>query len=427
MLDPFCGSGTILVEAQVAGRNALGVDVDPVAIFVSKAKTTLISGKALRKSADRLLLHLEQVRRSRSDHERLQFKDISDQTFRRIVRTHRLWVPKLPSIFHWFRKYVVVDLARIRQKIMRLRAPTRHKRFFLTCLCSVIRNVSNADPVPVSGLEVTSHMKAKDAKGRIIDPHKQFVDALNRAIGDMHSYTSVARKSSGRARAIIGDATTLRRYVRSNVDVVITSPPYHNAVDYYRRHTLEMYWLNLVADHEDRLALVSRYVGRARVSRRHHLVSKGIIGSSLARRWERHIRLSNAVQADAFKHYVMAMARCFASLAGSLPPKGKAVFVVGKSSWNGKRLPTTMLFREIAAPFFRLVENRWYPLRNRYMTYSRRNNASIDREHVLVFKRVITTKPLASHGRPSGMSRRPGVQSGLRGIARSVNYRPASA
>src|SRR5665213_918754 len=40
VFDPFCGSGTLLVEAAVAGRRSLGLDVDPLAVLISNAKVT---------------------------------------------------------------------------------------------------------------------------------------------------------------------------------------------------------------------------------------------------------------------------------------------------------------------------------------------------------------------------------------------------
>src|SRR5579884_1205581 len=40
--DPFVGSGTTLVEAIVNGRRMYGSDINPVAVLISKAKTTAI-------------------------------------------------------------------------------------------------------------------------------------------------------------------------------------------------------------------------------------------------------------------------------------------------------------------------------------------------------------------------------------------------
>src|SRR3989454_450573 len=40
ILDPFCGSGTLLLEALLSGRAAFGLDVDPVAVFISRVKCT---------------------------------------------------------------------------------------------------------------------------------------------------------------------------------------------------------------------------------------------------------------------------------------------------------------------------------------------------------------------------------------------------
>src|ERR671938_224445 len=48
ILDNFAGSGTTLVESKILGRNALGVDVNPLACLISKAKTTNLQSSELK-------------------------------------------------------------------------------------------------------------------------------------------------------------------------------------------------------------------------------------------------------------------------------------------------------------------------------------------------------------------------------------------
>src|SRR5262245_1035436 len=49
VLDPFCGSGTVLVEAMIAGRDAFGIDLNPLAIELTRLKTTPRSDEELAK------------------------------------------------------------------------------------------------------------------------------------------------------------------------------------------------------------------------------------------------------------------------------------------------------------------------------------------------------------------------------------------
>lgn len=47
VFDPFMGGGTTLVEASAAGRSVIGTDINSLAVFVSKAKTTVLAEEDL--------------------------------------------------------------------------------------------------------------------------------------------------------------------------------------------------------------------------------------------------------------------------------------------------------------------------------------------------------------------------------------------
>ena len=279
-------------------------------------------------------------------------------------------------------------IARILNRIDCVDIPSTHREFFRLIFASVIRNASNADPVPVSGLEVTSHMKELDATGRLINPFELFAGATERALTAVKAYQQT---SSSRFRISVfqADATTVRARLRRQIDAVITSPPYHNAVDYYRRHQLEMFWLGLTKTHTERLALLPKYIGRARVRQTNPLLQRLDELGPISADWYEKIRAVSIPRADAFVHYILSMKEVLGELSLVVPVGGPVVFVVGHSEWNGSKLPTSDLFLEMAGDSFLLVDKLWYPIKNRYMSYRRRNGAGINEEYVLVFRREV--------------------------------------
>jgi len=95
----------------------------------------------------------------------------------------------------------------------------------------------------------------------------------------------------------------------------------------------------------------------------------------------------SAGRADAFVHYMLSMKEIFNQLAVILRTDGIAILVLGHSEWNGSKLPTSDMFLETAGDSFHLEAKLWYPLKNRYMSYGRRNGADINEEYALVFRR----------------------------------------
>jgi tRNA G10 N-methylase Trm11 len=384
VLDCFCGSGTLLVEALTLGRHAVGTDVDPLAVWVSEVKTNRYNTHKLEQDLQPLRRDLSLLAQELGSWREHAAKDIGERQFEKIVTSEGLWLPAIPNIQHWFRRGVLIDLARLHRAIMQLQVSSKHKQFVLLCFASILRNVSNADPVPVSGLEVTAHMKRKEEAGRVIDVFQHYGRALEKAQRAVAEWRLAYPKRVG-VSVKRADVRELQHVLKRRANAIITSPPYFKAVDYYRRHGLEMYWLGLTIDRAGRLRLLPQYIGRAQV--RAVDVDRNGDGDPgpLVASWLKRISKVCSGQANAFAHYTLAMERAFIQMRGALHQGGTLVLVVGNSRWKGQAMPTCDIITELAAPAFTLVERLYYPVQNRYMSYTRHNGADINREHVLVF------------------------------------------
>ena len=177
ILDPFCGSGTILVEARAQGRNAIGLDWDPIAVFISNIKSHSFNIRRLRADADRLMVSLDTEERAEEEYTERQWQDLTEEEYTRQVKSGSLWIPEIPNLHHWFRKYVTIDMAKIFGAIEKANCPKTHKDFMRLCFCSMIRACSNADPVPVSG-----------ARGNIPHERQGAARQTNKSIQNLPAY-----------------------------------------------------------------------------------------------------------------------------------------------------------------------------------------------------------------------------------------------
>ena len=124
LFDPYCGTGTSLVEANLKGINAIGTDLNPLARLIAQAKTTKIDGKAL----DKYLYDFTNYLFSKS------FKEEDYST---------ITLPCITNIDIWFSKSVQYKLAIIFNYIIQKIDNVFIQTFFKVAFSETIRETSN--------------------------------------------------------------------------------------------------------------------------------------------------------------------------------------------------------------------------------------------------------------------------------------------
>jgi hypothetical protein len=389
VLDPFTGSGTVQVEALTRGIFSVGIDIDPLACLIARAKTIPINPRGLQIAFFEIQSILTPFIQRRSGQNIAPGADISESQYE--TESLEASIPPIPNIFHWFRRYVVIDLARILWAIEQVGLAGREDQFFKACLAAIIRRVSNADPDPVSGLEVTC-VQAKKNITRTIKVYDSFFSKVKQAITGMGQLWTTCRESGIRttARIIQGDVLNTKtlnkiQAIEEGYPLVITSPPYCRAVEYSRRHKLEMYWLGLIKSQAEHINLAHAYIGRKLV-RLSDWDDKSEFGVKALDNAVAEMASIDIHKARTVKSYFYSMDKVFANIASIMKKNGTLVCVIGDSVCCKVSIPTADFIIELASDHFTLNRRFLYALHNHSMQYGLWNGDGIKQEHVLIMK-----------------------------------------
>lgn len=390
ILDPFCGCGTVVLEATLRGRKAVGFDIDPYAALLAGAKANPPRKEKFHRVVRDLYRKLGPLQRASVTYKRLAKGDISLGYFHSSLNGTNL--PPIPRSEHWFKRYVLIDLARI-WHILNTQGTTGDlKRFILTSFASMVRLCSNADPDTLSGIEVTNRMRKWLKRGRYLNPYQIFANRLERNLKLVDGFWKHLARSTRaeRPRIYVGSALLRNSYriKKESVDLILTSPPYCSAVEYDRRHMFEHYWLGFLKNDDDVRRLRRGYIGR-----RHYVygnaeeLAEGLpkdVRSRLFRSLGAVLNTENE-RARAIVRYFLDMSQWFELAKEYLRPGGHLILVIGNSTVRGNPIHTSRLLVKMAPPELKLNNSFSYVLRNRSMQYSRWNQANVATENVMVF------------------------------------------
>ncbi len=121
LFDPYCGTGTSLVEANIKGINAVGTDLNPLARLIAKAKTTILDFKLLNDYLSRF--------------EQLDFSLLFG------IDPSTIQYNRFPNIDYWFDKKIQEKLAIIKNFIEKIENDSI-KNFFLVAFSETVRESS---------------------------------------------------------------------------------------------------------------------------------------------------------------------------------------------------------------------------------------------------------------------------------------------
>jgi len=220
ILDPFTGSGTTNIEALLAKRHSVGIDVDPFSHYLAKVKTTPLIKDDVEYSREQLLRAVVNYKPS---------------------KVKKPDIPDFPYRDNWFNQEVIFELAYLKRKILDLDAKQQIKDFYLICFSSILRSVSNAD----DNCTRTVIRKSLGKKVYPTDALKRFTEKILINTPKMIEFSQKVPKHIKVELPVGQDARKMHRYPDRYFDLAVTSPPYANAVDYPRTHQLELYWLGM--------------------------------------------------------------------------------------------------------------------------------------------------------------------------------------
>lgn len=189
LFDPFCGSGSVLVNAMERGHHAIGFDINPLALLIAEAKTTIYDEDVLKAEIKDLQLNL------------------SDNLIYDI--------PNIKNIDFWYDADIAKNLGKIRHIL--LTKPYQYSGYFIVCFAYLCRTLSFTRKG-----EFKRHREKETKRGHAnVNVGEAYLKKLISHIPDLIS-KDISRGSN--EIRLANSEHSLSREI--GYDLVVTSPPY---------------------------------------------------------------------------------------------------------------------------------------------------------------------------------------------------------
>jgi DNA modification methylase len=329
ILDPMAGSGTTLVCARSRGHRAIGCDTDPLALLIARSWCADTEPENIKRRAF-LVLERAIALRDRLTLEALYDKRVDAET------RH--------FIDFWFDPENRRDLAALAKCISRVRSQTEKTVLWCAFSRMIITKTSGAS----LAMDVSHSRPHRAYDFAPVKPFDAFLKSVAKVVKNCPFTAAGNDVPSADIRN--GDARSLPLKTAS-VDMIITSPPYLNAIDYLRGHKLSLVWMgyNISSIRGIRSSNIGSEVSR-----------NGALSATILEAMEAMVELDalDDSRLGMIRRYAWDMNKVMKECARVLKSKGRAILVVGDSAIRGS-------FVRNSEVLIRLAESHKMPLVSR--------------------------------------------------------------
>lgn len=412
IFDPFMGSGTVLVEGMLSGiNNVYGNDINPLALFLSKVKTTRLDIYTLQQETQSLYCRIENT------YNQYIFQIVNVDEVMRCVYNLNLtekngWgidapkylhkyvqdnyldidVPNFKNIGYWFKPRVILLLSLIKREINRIDNKDI-RDFIFVAFSETIRFVSNRR----NGEFKMFRMPAKKVEGFEPDVIKEFSTILNRNVIKMNEFVETCSERDCKSEVLIheNNAITLEDVPDNSVDLVVTSPPYGDSrttVAYGEYSRLSLQWLDLFELTDKEIMGIDKTLMGGSKFRNgfEYTIPSDTLKKSLEK--IKDVDLERA--GDVYSFY-LDLSNAISKIASKTKKDGYQFWVVGNRTVKGETLLTDVIITEIAEHYGlthiytidRNIINKVMPAQNSPTNEIGKKSSTMTNEHIVVLRK----------------------------------------
>jgi SAM-dependent methyltransferase len=301
ILDPMAGSGTTLVTAKLRGHKAIGFDRDPLAVLIARSWLTDVTQEIVEAKGKEVLAKARI--RARKIKLAAAYPRGADDETKSFVR-------------YWFDRTNRIQLKALSESISRL-----HNSSLRDLLWCAFSRLIITKKVGVSLAMDISHSR----------PHRSYekapVNAFDRfehAVKYISNAAPFPRIKTGSPDATVAFADARKLPIADDsVDMVITSPPYLNAIDYIRGHKFSLIWMGHSIGELRNVRATNVGTESIASPKSEDADTDQILGMMCP------VKDLSSRNAGMLRQYVWDMRSILSETKRVLCPGGKAVFVVG--------------------------------------------------------------------------------------------------